>query len=113
MTQDGMKPIRRGVTGNDERGKSRVLWEGPAPNAHTTEIPGRGHTDFWVWNESPAPLSRESDDGNLPYDFPGPPKGGHWRATQAPARPEKGTKPRPPRMETKVRARTRRGAPPR
>jgi mannose-6-phosphate isomerase-like protein (cupin superfamily) len=88
MANAGLKPIRRVVTGNDERGRSKVVWDGPAPNAHTTEIPGRGHTDFWVWNESPAPLSRESDDGNLPYDFPGPPKGGHWRATQAPARPD-------------------------
>ena len=88
MARDGLTPIRRVVTGNDERGKSKVVWDGPAPSTHAGEIPGRGYTDFWVWNESPAPLSGESDDGNLSYDFPGPRNGGHWRATEAPARPD-------------------------
>jgi len=81
--QNGLKPIRRVVTGNDGRGKSRVVWDGPAPASHEASMgTGRGHIDFWVWNESPAPLSGESDDGNLHYDFPGPPKGGHFRVVQ-------------------------------
>ena len=88
MAQDGLKPIRRVVTGNNERGKSKVVWDGPAPNAHEASMgSGRGHVDFWVWNDSPAPLSGNSDDGNLPYDFPGPPKGGHWRVVQGVGRP--------------------------
>ena len=83
MPAAGLKPIRRVVTGNDERGKSKVVWDGPAPNAHEVSMgPGGGHTDLWVWNESPAPLSGTHDDGNLKYDFPGPPKGGHWRVVQ-------------------------------
>ncbi len=83
MAQDGLKPIRRVVTGNDARGRSKVVWDGPAPNTHEASMgAGRGHIDFWVWNESPAPLSGARDDGNLPYDFPGPPKGGHWRVVQ-------------------------------
>ncbi|HKA42487.1 MAG TPA: cupin domain-containing protein [Burkholderiales bacterium] len=83
MAQGGLKPIRRVVTGNDERGKSKVVWDGPAPNAHEASMgSGRGHIDFWVWNESPAPLSGSTDDGNLPYDFPGPRHGGHWRVVQ-------------------------------
>jgi len=83
VAQDSVKPIRRVVTGNDERGKSKVVWDGPAPAMHEASMgTGRGHIDFWVWNESPAPLARGSDDGNLPYDFPGPPKGGHWRVVQ-------------------------------
>ena len=54
----GLKPIRRVVTGNDERGKSKVVWDGPAPNAHAASMGvARGHTDLWVWNETPAPLS--------------------------------------------------------
>jgi hypothetical protein len=57
MAQSGLKPIRRVVTGNDERGKSKVFWDGPAPNAHEASMgSGRGHIDFWVWNESPAPF---------------------------------------------------------
>ena len=73
---EGLKPIRRVVTGNDERGRSKVVWDGPAPNAHPVSMGvGRGHTDLWVWNETPPPLSGDQDAGNLPYDFPGPPNG--------------------------------------
>jgi quercetin dioxygenase-like cupin family protein len=88
MAQDGLKPTRRVVTGNDEHGKSKVVWDGPAPSTHEASMgSGRGHTDFWVWNESPAPLSGDTDDGNLPYDFPGPPKGGQLRVIQGVGRP--------------------------
>ena len=81
-------PIRRVVTGNDERGRSRVVWDGPAPNTHSAATGlGGGHINFWVWNESPVPLAGSSDDGSLPYDFPGPPKGGHWRVVQGAGRP--------------------------
>ena len=75
----GMKPIRRVVTGNDASGKSRVVWDGPAPQVHETKMSGRGHTDFWVWDKTPAPLSGEKDDGLQPDDFPGPRGGGHLR----------------------------------
>jgi quercetin dioxygenase-like cupin family protein len=40
-----------------------------------------------VWRESPAPLSGQNDDGNLPYDFPGPPGGGHLRAVYGKTKP--------------------------
>lgn len=79
----GLTPIRRVVTGNDDRGHSKVFWDGPAPNAHEASMgTGRGHTDFWVWNETPAPLSG-GDDGNLNYSFSGPAEGGHFRVVQA------------------------------
>jgi quercetin dioxygenase-like cupin family protein len=85
---DGLKPIRRVVTGNDARGRSKVVWDGPALNAHEASMgSGRGHTDLWVWNDTPAPLSGENDDGNLKYIFAGPPDGGHFRVVQARARP--------------------------
>ena len=73
-----LTPIRRVVTGNDARGRSQVIWDGPAPNAHEASMgSGRGHTDLWVWNECPAPLSGSDDAGNLPYVFSGPAEGGH------------------------------------
>jgi len=84
-----LTPIRRVVTGNDERGRSKVVWDGPAPNAHEASLgsgSGRGHTDLWVWNEAPAPLAGTTDDGNLGYTFPGPDDGGHFRVVHAPAR---------------------------
>jgi mannose-6-phosphate isomerase-like protein (cupin superfamily) len=88
MAQSSLKPIRRVVTGNDENGKSKVVWDGPAPAAHEASMgSGRGHIDFWVWNQSPAPLSTKTDDGDLAYDFPGPPKGGHLRVVQGVGRP--------------------------
>ena len=81
---NGLTPIRRVVTGNDARGHSKVVWDGPAPNAHVASMGnGRGHTDLWVWTESPAPLSGNSDDGNLQYDFCGPAGGGHFRVVHA------------------------------
>ena len=82
MAQDVMKPIRRVVTGNDERGRSKVIWDSAAPNTHNGGPLTNAWTDFWVWHETPAPLSGDHDDGNLPYDFPGPPKGGHLRAVR-------------------------------
>jgi mannose-6-phosphate isomerase-like protein (cupin superfamily) len=84
----GLKPIRRVVTGNDERGMSKVVWDGAAPNAHETSMgSARGHTDLWVWQDAPSSLSSVRDEGNTPYDFPGPVNGGHLRVVQGRGRP--------------------------
>jgi mannose-6-phosphate isomerase-like protein (cupin superfamily) len=104
---DGLKTIRRVVTGNDERGRSKVVWDGPAPNAHEASMgSGRGHTDLWVWNETPMPLSGSTDEGNTPYTFCGPANGGHFRVVQArplppdydAARDREAVAPHPPRL---------------
>ncbi len=80
----GLTPIRRVVTGNDARGKSKVVWDGPAPNSHVASMAiGRGHTDLWVWNETPVPIAGSDDDGNLEYVFTGPAGGGHLRVVQS------------------------------
>jgi hypothetical protein len=72
------KPIRRVVTGQDERGRSCVRWDGPAPHVHEASSgPGRSHSDLWAWDRMPAPLTDDRDDGALEYDFPCPPEGGH------------------------------------
>jgi hypothetical protein len=81
-----MTPIRRVVTGNDERGRSKVVWDGPAPDVHPATPLANAWTDFWVWHQTPAPLSGD-DGGGLDYDFPGPPGGGHLRAVQGTGRP--------------------------
>src|SRR5919202_3084905 len=86
--EQGAKPIRRVVTGNDEHGRSRVLWDGPAPNAIGAPTrPGAGMTDLWVFHNSPAIISGERDDGHLPYSFDPPPNGGHLRIVQSQGRP--------------------------
>ena len=83
----GLVPIRRVVTGNDERGKSRVLFDGTAPNAHQTSMgTGRGHTDLWVWEDAQPRFGTE-DAGNRKYEFPCPPAGGHWRVVQSIGKP--------------------------
>src|SRR4051812_47357584 len=81
------RAIRRIVTGNDGRGRSFVLSDGPAPNDHQNLGISRYFTDIWVWNESPAPLSGDGADGDGPYDFPSPPDGGHLRVVEWPHRP--------------------------
>lgn len=87
MTQ-GLKPIRRVVTGNDAKGRSTVVWDGPSPGAHEAAPgAGRGHTNFWVWNSSPPSLTDTNDFGDLPYDFPGPAGGGHLRVVQSRSKP--------------------------
>jgi uncharacterized cupin superfamily protein len=75
----GMTPIRRLVTGNDAEGRSKVVWDGPAPDVHPLTPHANPWTDFWVWKETPMPIDGE-DGGNLDYDFPGPAGGGHFRA---------------------------------
>jgi len=83
-----LRPIRRVVTTNDERGRSKILFDGPAPNAHQASMGvGRGHTNLWVWNDALPTISGEVDAGNMPYDFPGPPDGGHLRVVQSIGRP--------------------------
>ena len=83
-----LTPIRRVVTGHDAQGRSKVVWDGPAPNSHEASLgSGRGHTDIWVWHETPLPINGANDDGNLGYTFSGPPGGGHFRVVQARGRP--------------------------
>ena len=82
-----MKPIRRVVAGNDAQGRSTVLLDGIAPNEHESSLPGRGHTDFWVWDSTHAKIDVTSDDGNMPYVFPAPIDGGHFRVIQAVPKP--------------------------
>jgi mannose-6-phosphate isomerase-like protein (cupin superfamily) len=83
-----VKPIRRVVTGNDAHGRSRVLFDSAAPNVNPGAISkGTCMTEVWVYKSSPAVISGEADDGNLPFHFEPPPAGGHLRIVQSPARP--------------------------
>ena len=89
MLTSGMTPIRRVVTGNDPEGRSKIVSDGPAPNAKEAALGTRtNNTNLWVWAKTPVPLSGDSDDGNMPYDVPGPPGGGHLRVVETLAKPE-------------------------
>lgn len=83
-----LKPIRRLIAGNNAAGESTVLLDGGAPNSHPSSMSAaRGHTDLWVWEESPMALSGAVDEGNRKYIFPGLPDGGHLRVVQSVGRP--------------------------
>ena len=85
---DTPKPIRRVVTGNDAQGRSCVLFDSAAPNVNPGAIVrGTCMTDVWVYKQSPAPISGDRDDGNLPFHFEPPATGGHLRIVQSPAKP--------------------------
>lgn len=71
MSLDTFRVIRRLVTANDSEGLSYFLLDGPSPKIHQRETgPVRGHTDLWVWNETPLPLGGLEDASEFPYDFP-------------------------------------------
>lgn len=85
---NGVKPIRRVVTGNDAQGRSKVLFDSAAPNVNPNSFKkGTGMTDIWVFHDCPANISGEKDDGNLPFHFEPPPNGGQLRIVQSDARP--------------------------
>jgi len=88
MTEN-LTRIRRVVTGNDDEGRSKVVIDGLAPNAHAAALASRTHnTNLWVWDHTPVPLSGDSDDGNMPYDFPGAVGGGHLRVVETLRKPD-------------------------
>jgi naringenin degradation protein FdeH len=88
MMSDIPRPIRRVVTGNDAQGRSRVLFDSAAPNVNPgAVVRGTCMTDVWVYKHSPAPISGDHDDGNLPFHFEPPATGGHLRVVQSPAKP--------------------------
>ena len=85
---NGVKPIRRVVTGNDAQGRSKVLFDSAGPNVnHNAFKKGTGMTDIWVFHECPAIISGEKDYGNLPFHFEPPPNGGQLRIVQSDAKP--------------------------
>lgn len=85
---DGIKPIRRVVTGNDAQGRSRVLIDSAAPGVKANTFKkGTGMTDIWLWENCPAPISGERDDGNVPFVFEPPTRGGRLRIVQSDCKP--------------------------
>jgi hypothetical protein len=85
---EGIKPIRRVVTGNDAQGRSKVLFDSAAPNVNANAFKkGTGMTDVWVFHDCPASISGERDDGNLPFHFEPPHNGGHLRIVQSDPKP--------------------------
>jgi hypothetical protein len=88
MAEQGIRPIRRVVTGNDAQGRSRVLYDSAAPRVKASAFKkGTGMTDIWMFESAPAPVTGERDDGDLPFHFEPPENGGRLRIVQSDARP--------------------------
>ena len=84
----GIKPVRRVVTGNDAQGRSRVLIDSAAPGVKANTFKkGTGMTDIWLWETCPAPISGERDDGDVPFHFEPPARGGRLRIVQSEQKP--------------------------
>jgi hypothetical protein len=78
-----LKPIRRVVTGNDDQGRSGVLFDSAAPNVNPGAISrGTCMTDISVYKTAPAIIAGTRDDGNLPFHFEPPHEGGHLRIVE-------------------------------
>src|SRR5262249_23143531 len=82
------KPIRRVVTGNDAQSRSRVLFDNEAPHVNPGGGVRRTHlADHLGYQHSPAPITGDRDDGNVPFHFDPPAAGGHLRIVQPPGKP--------------------------
>ncbi len=78
-----LRPVRRIVTGHDSQGKSIVLSDGPSP--HVLENPtqeGRGLTDLWRTNATPASNSGNDDAANTQVTLAPPGQGSVFRYFQ-------------------------------
>ena len=66
-----------------------MLFDSAAPNVNPGTISrGTCMTDIWVYKSAPAIISGGRDDGNLPFHFEPPEKGGHLRIVQSAGRPQ-------------------------
>jgi hypothetical protein len=85
---EGIKPIRRVVTGNNAQGKSCVLYDSAAPSVNANRFKkGTGMTDIWLWEKCPVPISGTRDDGNVAFHFEPPTNGGRLRVVESAPKP--------------------------
>ncbi len=77
-----IRPIRRVVTGHDERGRAVVVMDGPAANVlHRPSRPGVALTDLWATSGTPAART-DGDPVDRPVVLHPPPGGTVFRIIQ-------------------------------
>jgi quercetin dioxygenase-like cupin family protein len=77
-----IRPIRRVVTGHDERGRAVVVMDGPAANVlHRPSRPGVALTDLWATSGTPAART-DGDPVDRPVVLYPPPGGTVFRIIQ-------------------------------
>jgi uncharacterized cupin superfamily protein len=84
-----VKPIRRVVAGNDDRGVAVALSDGPSPDVRLDPArPGFALTRLWVQDATPARVKGVRETLHLPHTLEPPPQGSVCRAVEYP--PEAG-----------------------
>ena len=85
MTDNGVKPIRRIVTIEDEEGNSIACTDGPSPDVRTDPArPGFSSTRIWVIEATPAPIIGVRETLQLPHSLEPPAKGSVCRVVTFP-----------------------------
>ena len=80
-----VKPIRRVVAGNDERGVAVALSDGPSPGVRLDPArPGFAATRLWVTSETPAQVMGVRETLHLPHTFEPPNNGSVCRVIEFP-----------------------------
>ena len=80
-----VKPIRRIVAGNNEKGKAVVLSDGPSPDVRTDPArPGFSSTRVWVTDRTPARTKGIRETLDLPHTIEPPPYGSVCRIVTFP-----------------------------
>lgn len=84
-----VRPIRRIVAGNDDRGIAVALADGPSPDVRLDPArPGFAMTRLWVQEATPARAKGIRETLHLPHTLEPPPQGSICRAVEYP--PEAG-----------------------
>jgi len=83
---DRPKPVRRIVTIDDDKGKSRAIQDGPLPDVRTDPArPGFAMTRIWVTDRTPARVAGVRETLNTPDRLEPPPGGSVCRIVVFPA----------------------------
>lgn len=80
-----VKPIRRIVTIDDERGRSTAIQDGPSPDRRTDPArPGFAATRIWVTDRTPPQIKGVHETVHLPHTLEPPPGGSVCRIVTFP-----------------------------
>lgn len=80
-----LKPVRRIVTGHDDKGRSIILSDEVSAHTRPSPVyPNRGLTDLWRTNETPASNAGDADNAAVEVVLTPPQNGSVFRFFQIP-----------------------------
>jgi len=78
------RPVRRVVTGHDERGRAVIASDGPARSVLVAAVPGTVFHEIWTTEGSPASLDDAPDAALGAFALEPPPHGSRIRVVDIP-----------------------------